>query len=91
MSPSAWQVGGALWWRRWSEPSEQVEEYYDLPGFGFTDRVTEAADLADEVLEWGEGRLSAGEDTYHVEWLDDDESRRVRDEVFGLGDPGEQK
>ncbi|MEU6264291.1 hypothetical protein [Saccharopolyspora shandongensis] len=78
------QIGGALWWRRWSEPFEKVEEYYLLTGDRFADTVTDADDLGDEVLDWASGRLCLAGETYRVEWLDDDESTRVRDEVFGL-------
>ncbi|WIY05068.1 hypothetical protein QRX60_14950 [Amycolatopsis mongoliensis] len=85
LSPAVAQIGGALWWRRWSEPFEQVEEYYWLADGGFADTVTDAGDLADEVRDWGSGRMSVAGETCRVEWLDDEKSRLVRDDVFRLG------
>jgi hypothetical protein len=79
------QLGGVLWWRRWSAPYEVVQEYYALSTGWFTDTVTDADDLADEVLDWSAGRLNLGGELYRVEWLDDEESTLARDEVFGLG------
>jgi hypothetical protein len=84
LTSGAAQLGGALWWRRWSAPFEVVQEYYSLSDGRFTDTVTDADDLADEVLDWRAGRLSVGDEPYRVEWLGDEESRLVRDEVFGL-------
>lgn len=87
LSPAAAQVGGALWWRRWSAPFEQVEEYYSLSDGRYTDTVTDAGDLDDEVRDWASGTLSVAGETYGVEWLGDEESQRVRDEVFRLAPP----
>ncbi|MFB9688332.1 hypothetical protein [Amycolatopsis plumensis] len=84
LTTAAAQLGGALWWRRWSIPFEMVQEYYSLTDGRFTDIVTNADDLADELLDWSAGRLGVGNEVYRVEWLGDEESKLVRDEVFGL-------
>ncbi len=82
------QVGGHLWWRRWAPQCEVsagfvLWEEDDTPD----DWVDQPKDVAAEVALWSTGRFKWRGIEYSVSWTDDDESRRVRDDVLGLGAP----
>ena len=49
------QVGGHLWWRRWSEPKEQVSGCIVFSHGGFDDFVETTDTLVDELEQWGRG------------------------------------
>lgn len=77
------QVGGALWWRRWSPPHEAVHGFVLIDG-QFSDWVMQADELEDAIRDWDSGRDRYTGTTYGVRWLDDDASAVVRAEDFGL-------
>ena len=78
------QVGGHLWWRRWSEPAEGVHGFLVDAGGGFDDFVIGAEALGDELADWNQGRFLCRGETLQVSWLDDDASQRARVQTFGL-------
>ncbi|WP_250008793.1 hypothetical protein [Actinoplanes sp. M2I2] len=79
-----WQLGGHLWWRRWSEPHEQVTGYLALNHGGFDDFVDDADIVVDELGDWDRGVFPYRGLLLTVEWLDGEVSRRARSETFGL-------
>ncbi len=75
------QAGGVLWWRRWSRP---VEYAVVLARIG--EETSEAAVGNDDlgiVAAWAADGFTHAGTTYEMVWLDEAESRRVHDEVFG--------
>ncbi|GAA4609765.1 hypothetical protein GCM10023107_93310 [Actinoplanes octamycinicus] len=78
------QLGGHLWWRRWSEPREHVTGYLALNDGGFDDFVEDADTVAEELEYWDRGRFPYRGLLLTVEWLDDEGSRRARSDAFGL-------
>jgi hypothetical protein len=78
------QVGGHLWWRRWSEPREQVEGYLAFTGGEFDDFVEDLPTLGDELADWRMGRFLYRGELLHVTWLDDATSQQTRIDTFGL-------
>ncbi|GIE85475.1 hypothetical protein [Actinoplanes regularis] len=82
-----WQTGGRLWWRRWSEPREQVHGYIVLTSGGFDDFVEDADTIADELDSWQDGRFPYRDEVLQVRWLDDEGSRHARVATFGLDEP----
>jgi len=81
------QVGGFLWWRRWSSPSELPHGFVLFEDGVFDDFLDPIDVVAQDVSDWSHGRFRYGGRDLQVEWLDDTESLRVRNEVFGLGAP----
>lgn len=84
----AQREGGHLWWRRWS-PQREVSAGFVMLDDGdmLDDSVDQPEDVAGEVRSWSEGRFTWRGVEYAVSWAGADESRRVRDEVFQLGEP----
>lgn len=84
------RAGGHLWWRRWG-PQYEVSAGYvlmDDDGVPFDgDWVDQRADVAAQVHDWAAGRFVWIGHDFKVSWVDAEESRRIRDEVFELGDP----
>ena len=77
------QLGGALWWRRWSEPYEAVHGFMLLDD-QFSDWVASGDELEENLREWGAGRFVYVGKTYRVHWLSDEDSAVVRVDDFGL-------
>lgn len=83
----AQREGGHLWWRRWSPQREVSAGFVMLDGGDMLDDwVDQPEEVAREVRSWSEGRFTWRGVEYAVSWADADESRRVRDEVFQLGE-----
>lgn len=59
------------------------EPRLDLPG----DWVDQREVVAAEVRDWAAGRFVWIGRDFRVSWVDAEESRRIRDEVFSLGPP----
>ncbi|BAL89735.1 hypothetical protein AMIS_45150 [Actinoplanes missouriensis 431] len=78
------QRGGHLWWRRWSEPREQVTGYFALHYGGFDDFVEDADTFVEELDDWDRGLFPYRGLILTVKWLDDEGSRRARSDTFGL-------
>ncbi|MCA1781793.1 MAG: hypothetical protein ABR500_05385 [Dermatophilaceae bacterium] len=77
------RVSGHLWWSRWSGPHEAVHGYVrDVDG-RFTDWLSSGGELEIDLDYWLSGSFRYAGRTYRVQWQDDAESFRVRDEVFG--------
>jgi hypothetical protein len=87
-APSSEQIyaGGHLWWRRWSEPDEQVHGYIEFTNGGFDDFVADAETLAEEIGDWQRGRFPYRGEVLRVSWLDDDASRRLWVTFLGRDD-----
>ncbi len=81
------QLGGALWWRRWSACRTGAEVCLTLPGLGveFEDGLVDA-DVLDDVLDdWDADRFRFAGHSYSLRWLDGQTSRSVADAEFGIG------
>jgi hypothetical protein len=72
------QLGGRLWWRRWSPPLEVVHVEVELADGRFDDWLLDPDDWADELDAWGRGRMSVLDDVVDARWLDDEASARLR-------------
>lgn len=82
------RVGGRLWWQRWGTQYEASAGYVLMDGETVPgDWVERRADVAAEVRDWESGRFAWLGRELKVTWVDDEESRRVRDQVFELGPP----
>ncbi|MGH3463963.1 MAG: hypothetical protein ACRDP9_21050 [Kribbellaceae bacterium] len=75
------QVGGALWWRRWSETRWAAHLWLLLPGLGLqveeTDTLVEPEDLEAELDAWHADRFMFVGEQLALRWLDAEESARV--------------
>jgi hypothetical protein len=78
------QVGGHLWWRRWSGPTEVIHEFHVTESGAFDDYVFGSEAMDDELANWNLGRFLYGDELLQVSWLDDDASQQVRVETLGL-------
>lgn len=83
------QVGGHLWWRRWSASREFVMLFMDYPDGRFDDAFL-VEDLDAEIDTWQHGeflghpfRDDEEPTRYRLEWLDDQETARVRADFVG--------
>ena len=73
------QVGGHLWWRRWSSPTEMLHGWIGLTDGTTTDFLI--FDGLDEALaEWATGTVDLYGTQYTVRWLDDHGSQLLRDQ-----------
>lgn len=82
------RLGGTLWWQRWGPQYEVSAGYVLMDGDTVADDwVDRRADVAAEVRHWESGSFVWLGRKFKVSWVNDEESRRVRDEVFGLGEP----
>ena len=82
------RVSGHLWWSRWTGPQEVVHAHLLRDG-AVTDRLISGDELDRGVDDWTGGDFAHGGTRHRVVWLDDEESERVRQQVFGLdGGPG---
>ncbi|NIH86595.1 hypothetical protein [Amycolatopsis granulosa] len=80
------QVGGALWWRRWSAPHYAAHLWMALPwlGVSVTDTIVDARFLEAELADWDAGRFALHCESLAVEWLSLEESRELARIEFGL-------
>lgn len=78
------QVGGHLWWRKWSPEREFVILYLETPDFRDTDTWILPDDLAAELDDWDEGRFEWGE-TFRLTWMDDAAAEAMRQRWGLLG------
>lgn len=79
------QVGGHLWWRRWSAPEEFAVCYLnaadaDSPLPEFTDFWVTPDALDDELADWAAARMTYVGETYALSWLSAEESAQLRRE-----------
>lgn len=72
--------GGHLWWRRWSALHEFVILHVEYSDGRFDEFWLEDEELDEEIKAWerNEFHHRPRNDVYQVEWLEDDESARVR-------------
>ncbi|TVT57408.1 hypothetical protein FNH05_07470 [Amycolatopsis rhizosphaerae] len=78
------QVGGALWWRRWSAPRYAAHVWMVLPWLAIplTDLIIDDG-LGDTLDDWDAGRFTWAGETLDVEWLSPRESRELVATEFG--------
>jgi len=82
------QIGGALWWRRFTDPIEVAWAYLLFADAWDDDWEIWGAEELDRVLaDWSENKVLYLGNVIQVEWLDDAQSRHVRDLVFGFDAP----
>lgn len=91
------RTSGHLWWSTWTPATEGVRCHVHRGG-RTTDRLSTGPQLDADLADWAAGTFTVGttvgspadqrasgpSTTYSVRWLDDEESARARDEVFGL-------
>lgn len=88
LTTAVWtQIGGRLWWRRWSDPYVETEVWISADGVqaAYADGWV-SGDVMDEHLDlWGSGQMAVGHEARHaVRWLDAQTSARVAREVFDV-------
>ena len=75
------QIGGALWWRRWSEFRWAVHLWLNFHSLDFdidaTDALVAPEDLEAELDDWDANRFSFAGHLTTLRWLDADESAHV--------------
>jgi hypothetical protein len=75
------QLGGALWWRRWSEYRWAAHLWLNLHGLDLsmhlTDTLVAPEDLDTELTDWDANRFTLLGQLLTLRWLDPDESARV--------------
>jgi hypothetical protein len=80
-----WSTSGHLWWRKQSDPEERPHLWMLMPGGAFDDYVLPGDHVASITQIWAEGRLGTfNGHELTVDWLDADESLRVKEEIMGL-------
>lgn len=80
-----WNTHGHLWWRKNSDPAELPHLWMVMPDGTFHDYLLPRDDVASLTEEWADGRLGTFNSCeLTVEWLDPDESLRVKVDDFGL-------
>jgi hypothetical protein len=85
---SCTQLGGLLWWRRWSAWRECVVLFVEYPDGELHEVFLEEGELEEEIDRWGRGEFRGhpyrGEEPtrYRLEWLDD-ETVRVSSDLVG--------
>ncbi|MGN6244887.1 MAG: hypothetical protein ACTHQ3_14630 [Motilibacteraceae bacterium] len=76
------QIGGRLWWRRWS-PTRDALGLLTIVDGRFSDHFL-ADDVTRELDAYDAGRFEYVGETLSVVWLDREESARLRGEEFGV-------
>lgn len=73
------QMGGHLWWRRWSEPHEAALLFVEYPDGHLEDHLLDGDVLDRQIEDWEHGEFhdAQGKVAYSLTWLDDDESART--------------
>lgn len=81
LQPQVWWTGhGWLWWKRWSDPTETVDAYVvDAHGELMADYFIWGEWLDEEVKLWSAGTFGYKDELLRVVWLDDEESRVIRE------------
>ncbi|MGO4958426.1 hypothetical protein ACTQ49_14365 [Luteococcus sp. Sow4_B9] len=81
------QLGGHLWWRRWSQPQETLHGYLVFPDGTFSDWVDQPEDLHPTLGLLLDNRFEWRSPTYLVRWLKGHEVAAARASFFGPTDP----
>ncbi|MDP9444461.1 MAG: hypothetical protein M3P83_09000 [Actinomycetota bacterium] len=76
------QVGGHLWWRRWSSPEDALDPWTIIDGT-LSDSWLPADAIDDELADYDAGRFDYYAELLCVTWTDPDESERLREQHFG--------
>ena len=76
------QVGGRLWWTRWG-PSQDVLWLWTLVDGDFSDTLVPDDAAEGELSDYDAGRFEHAGEVLHVQWTDEQESRRLRASQFG--------
>jgi hypothetical protein len=88
----ATQIGGALWWRRWSAFRWAAHLWLDLRGLDLgvdaTDTLIAPEDLEAELNEWDASRFTFAGQLVTLRWLEADESARIAQAEWGYESPG---
>lgn len=79
------QLGGHLWWRRWTSESEFVQPQVQLLDGTWWDFVVLDEDLDRELDDWARGRFDlTGTETLDLVWSSEQESVERVPAIFGL-------
>ncbi len=76
------QTGGFLWWRRWSTPKEILHGYLTFADGTSTDFLVLPEGLKEELQHWAQNRFPLQGELLVLTWLNDEESRELRDSCF---------
>lgn len=81
LQPQVWWTShGWLWWKRWSNPRETVDVYVlDEHGDVIADYFVWGEGLDEELQRWSENTCEHDDETLRVVWLDDEDSRALRE------------
>ena len=87
----ATQLGGALWWRRWSECQWAAHLWLDPgdldQGVYATDTLVAPEDLEAELDTWDANRFTFAGQPLTLRWLTPDESTRIAEATWGNSSP----
>ena len=76
------QVGGHLWWRRWSPPEDALKLWAIINGT-FSDSWMPEEVVNEELADYDAGRFAYYGEPLRVAWTDPTESKRLREEHYG--------
>lgn len=82
VEPYAEQVGGRLWWTRWT-PTRDVVWTWTVVDGRFSDSLVPEDAADDELQAYDTGRFDHYGETLDARWTDEAESRLVRASRFG--------
>jgi hypothetical protein len=81
------QIGGHLWWRRWSDPWVGVDVWISADGVepAYNDAWWSGSSLDGEIDLWDSGRLTVGAGSLQaVRWLDEGASGVAARQTFDV-------
>jgi hypothetical protein len=82
-----WQRSGHLWRLHWIQPNETLHGYLEFASGKFEDFVTPVSMLVEEIDRWNRGLWTLVGGPMRVEWLDDEQTAKLRAER-GYEGPG---
>lgn len=83
VEPYAMSSGGHLWWRRWEASRDHLWIWTVVDG-QFSDSLLPDDASGDELADYAAGRFRHYGESLRIDWLDADESRRLRLSEFGV-------
>lgn len=78
------RASGHLWWSRWGAPQEVVHGYLILREGSFIDWISTGETLEQELADWEADVFRHAGRQYAVVWQGEEESARLRRDVFRL-------
>lgn len=73
------QMGGRLWWRKFSEPLETFQGHIFCADGQYDDWVSSSQEeVLEDLADWRRGEFAYRGITYRVDWLDENASAQAR-------------